>query len=322
MAKAISKFKTSGPLHKRVLIADTNNGKFFDLIQSLSQAGIETLFTNDRTTLVPSALDFQPDLIIVNLFIGSGTSLPQIRELSTSLERYGTKIVVLTSHQSKDNLAECVKAGADDFIIEPFDTRQILQRVKYQLQEREAYSPDDLRAEPTQVPAGFQLVYDCLRILAEIKETGRAVYEVLKRVSELSQSPRVNLIMADITSNKGIVMGASDDPDLNSLEVDLEKYPETREVLLRGSIVYVKDIMSNPLTRDIRANVKDINITSLLVFPIRHRQETLGTLNIRLGAEGLAVSDKHLKTFYMVALMLAPKMATRKLLKRIGQDTK
>ena len=322
MAKANPASKTSGPIRKRVLIADSNNGKFFDVIQALSEAGVETLFTNDRLSLVDTAMEYQPDLVLVNLFIGPGTTLPQIREMKQNLERQGTKIVVLTSHQSKENLAECIRAGASDFIIEPFDARQVLQRVRYQLQEREAYSPEDLRAEPTQVLAGFQLVYDCLRITTEIKETNRAVYECLKRVAELSKSPRVNLIMADITAPKGVVIAASDDPNIQELEVDMEKYPEAREVILKGSIVYVKDITANPLTKDIAKNVKDIEITSLLVFPVRHRQETLGTLSIRLGREGLAVSDKHLKTFYMIALILAPKMATRKLLKKVSQDSK
>jgi GAF domain-containing protein len=101
------------------------------------------------------------------------------------------------------------------------------------------------------------------------------------------------------------------------LQVDLEKYPEVREVILRGSIVYIKDITSNPLTKEIKAQVKSIEINSLLVFPVRHRGETIGVLSIRLGKEGLAVSDKHLKAFYMLTLALAPKAAARKLLKKI-----
>ena len=104
--------------------------------------------------------------------------------------------------------------------------------------------------------------------------------------------------------------------------VSLEKYPEVREVLLNGNIVYIKDIAANPLTKDISRQVKSIEITSILVFPIRHRAETIGTLNIRLGKDGLTVSDKHLKTFYMIALALSSKVAARRLLKRIhGEST-
>ena len=313
--KNVAEIPKRTPLsNKRVMIVDNNKSRYAELSVALQAADIEILHCDDRGSAVSNALQFQPDIVIINLFLNSGNTLSIIRELKGGLERQGTKIIVVTSHQSKDNIAECIKAGASDFVLEPFDPRLVLQRIKYQLQEREAYSPDDLRSEPTQVLAGFQLVYDTLRILSEIRETNRAIFEVLKRVAELSMSPRVNLVLADIATNSAQVIATSDDPSMENRDVDLEKYPEVREVTLKGSIVYVKDIMTNPLTKDIKASVKTIDIQSLLVFPVRHRQETLGTLSIRLGKEGLAVSDKHLKTFYMIALCIAPKVATRKLL--------
>lgn len=193
----------------------------------------------------------------------------------------------------------------------------MLQRIRYQLQERDSYSPEDLRGEPTQVLAGFQLVYDCLRILAEVKDGHIAIHECLKKVAELSNSTRVNIVLGEIESGQAIISASSDDPKIENLNVDLEKYPEVREVLLNGSIIYIRDITANPLTKDIKQNVKTIQITSLLVFPIRYRKETLGTLNVRLGADAIDVSDKHLKTFYMVALSLASKVAAKKLLKKL-----
>jgi DNA-binding response OmpR family regulator len=302
---------------RRVMICDNNKLKFTEVITALQEADIEVVLLDDKPKIVSTAAQFQPDIILINLFMSSSNTLTLMKEVKGVTERQGTKIIVLTAHQSKDNIMECIKAGANDFVVEPFNPRQLLQRIKYQLQDREAYSPDDLRSEPTQVLAGFQLVYDCLRILAEVKETNRCIFEVLKRVSELSQSPRVNLILADVTQNSAIVIATSDDPKIDNLEVDLEKYPEVREVVLKGSIVYIKDITQNPLTKDIKSQLKTIDITSLLVFPIRHRQETLGTLAIRLGKDSMAVSDKHLKTFYMIALCIAPKVAARKLLKKM-----
>jgi len=303
---------------RRIMICDNNASKYFDLIKALEEAEIETLHVGDKLKIVTSAMQFQPDLILINLFMSSSNTLSTMRELKGALERQGTKIIVVTSHKSKENITECIKSGASDFIVEPFDSRQILQRVKYQLQDREAYSPEDLRAEPTQVLAGFQLVYDCLRILSEVKEHHKSIFETIKRVGELCLATRVNVVLADIQANNGVVIASSDDESLNKLSVDLEKYPEVREVCLKGCIVYIKDVTANPLTKDIQKNVKTISINSLLVFPIRHRGETLGTLSIRIGKEGLAVSDKHLKTFYMIALCLAPKVAARRLIAKMN----
>ncbi len=302
---------------RRILICDHNKQKFADFVKALAEADIEVKQVDDRNTVLQTALDYQPDLILINLFLNSAHTLGLIREVKTATERQGTKIIVLTSQNSRENIMECIKSGASDFIIEPFDSRQLLQRVKYQLQDREAYSPDDLKAEPTQVLAGFQLLYDCLRILSEVRETHKSVFEVLKRLADISKSPRVNLILADVNTNLASVIASSDDESMSDKIVDLEKYPEVREVVLKNTIVYIKDITQNPLTKDIKKNLKDIDITSLLVFPIRHRSETLGTLAVRLSKDGLEVSDKHLKSFYMIALCLAPKVAAKKLMKKM-----
>jgi len=305
-----------------IAIADPSKHRFADLAKLLKESSFRLEFIETKSDYVDQIIKLKPELVIMNLFMNNASTLPAVKEIKTALERVNTKVLVLTGHQSINNIRESIKAGADDFILEPFDSRLVLQRIRYQLQEREVYSPDDLNAESTQVLAGFTLVYEVLRTLSEVKDHDRSIFEVLKRVADLARSSRVNVMEADLESNNGFVTSSSDDPDLKDLPVDIEKYPEVREVLLNGNIVYIKDITQNPLTKDIKAQVKSISINSILVFPVRHRSETLGSLNIRLGEQSdLEVTDKHLKTFYMVALALAPKLAARKLLKRVRAKT-
>jgi len=307
-------------LQRRILIADDQRNRFAEITQVLNENNFDVTHCVDRKKCLETAIQYQPDLIIINLLYGGGGAVPLIRELKTHLSRQGTKILVLTKHKNKENIVECIKAGASDFVAEPFEPRFLLQRIRYQLQEREYYSPNDLQAEPTQVLAGFQLVYECLRIMAEVKDTHRAIYECLKRISDISRSTRVNIILADLETDEGTVIATSDDETMNDKAVDLERYPEVREVLMNGSIVFVKDITSNPLTNKIKDRVRDIEIDSLLVFPVRHRGETIGTLSVRLNKEGLDVSDKHLKTFYMLAIAMGAKVAARRLLKKLKKN--
>lgn len=319
MSQTVPAAKATIPL--RVMIVDANKSRYSEVVKALEEGSVEVLHHNERATVLEKAVRFKPDLVVMNLFLDNSSNIPLVREMKTLFEKQGLKILIVTGHRSKDNIVECMKAGASDFVIEPFDSRLLLQRIRYQLQDRTAYSPDELKAEPTQVQAGFQLLYDSLRILAEVKDAQRAIYEVLKLVAELAQATRVNVVLADIETEECTVVASSDDANLANLDVDLEKYPEVREVTLNGTIVYIKDVTQNPLTRNIANTVKSIKITSLLVFPIRHRAETLGTLTIRLGTEeSLQVSDKHLKLFYMVALGLAPKLAGRRLLKRMQKN--
>jgi DNA-binding response OmpR family regulator len=306
-----------------IAIVDPSRPRFLELSKLLTESSFRLEFIDTKANYVQKVVELKPELVIMNLFMNNSSTLPAVRQIKEALARLNTKVIVITGHQSINNLRESIKAGADDFILEPFDSRLVLQRIRYQLQEREVYSPDDLNAESTQVLAGFTLVYEILKTLSEVKDHHRSVFDSLRKVADLARSPRVNVMEGDLETNRGAVLSSSDDPDLTELPVDLEKYPEVREVLLNGNIVYIKDITNNPLTKDVKAAVKSISINSILVFPIRHRNETLGSLNIRLGDQSnLDVTDKHLKTFYMVALALGPKIAERKLLKKASLQAK
>ncbi len=305
----------------RVLILDASRNRFMGLIKVLeeSQISVEHIPPNEDN-LVERAASMKPHIILINLFLNGKSTLSTVRELKAALKARGTRIIVMTAHNSINNIRESVKAGADDFVLEPIDPKLMLQRIRYQLQDREFFDPEELskpvQAQETSViQEGFQLIYDSLRVLSEVRDHHEALTTVLEQVAKLASSNRVNLIEGDLETNAGLVAASSDDPKLKDLKIDLEKYPEVREVLLNSNIVYIKDISQNPLTKGIQEQVKSIKITSLLVFPIRHRSQTLGSLNVRLAGETTA-SDRYLKTFYMVALALGPKLAARKLLRR------
>ncbi len=308
------------PEENRILIIDNNKSRFLEMIKELQTNGVAVEHISDRSVALQVASNLRPHIVLMNLFLNSSSTISLIREMRSSYPQM--RIIVITAHYSKSNIQECVKAGANDFILEPFDMKMMLQRIRYQLQERLAYQPDDLKDnEPSDLLSGFQLVYDCLRIISEVKDAHPAIHECLKKISTLSQASRVNVVLGDIESNSACILASSDDPTLENLVVDLEKYPEVREVILNGSIIYIKDITANPLTKDIKAQVKSIEITSLLVLPIRHRQETIGTLNIRIGKAGPSITDKHLRTFYMAALSLSAKVAAKKMLKKLEKGT-
>ena len=308
-------------VHKlRILIADANRSRFSELVSGLNASGIEVTQVTEKSDIMPLATNLRPDLILINLFMNASNTLTTIRELRQLLAQDDTKIIVLTSHYSKANILECVKSGASDFILDPFQTSLVLNRIRYQLQDRKRYSPENIETNSEQLTAGFQLIYDCLKINTEIKDVHQALHQCLKKVAEFSHARRVNLFTGDLESNQGTILATSDDIAMENRGVDLEKYPEVREVLLNDSIVYVKDVTQNPLTKGIKEAVKSIEIDSIVVLPIRHRQETIGTLNVRPGKEeGFEVTDKYLKTFYMVALSLSSKVAAKKLLKKFNK---
>lgn len=313
----------------KVVIVDSSKPRFQSLLELMSAQNLNVQFLPAaKEDEVQAIADLTPDIVLINLFVEGKSTLSAIRALKAKCET--VKVIVLTAHNSINNIRETVKAGADDFVVEPLDPNIMMDRIRYQLQEKELFNPENLEESETSssesdinpafenLQSSFQLVYDCLRILSEVPQHHKALTKVLKDVGRSAHSPRVNLIEGELETSKGLVAASSDDDNLQDLDISLEKYPEVREVLLNSSIIYIRDITQNPLTADIQENVKSIKIASMLVIPIRHRSHTLGALSIRLsGEEGSReFSERQLKTYFMVALALGPKLAARKLLRK------
>lgn len=324
---------SSGIASWTIVIVDASKNRFSPLMKSMEDAKLKAEYISPNAPhYIERTLDLKPDIVMINLFLNGKSTLADIKELKKGLPGgpREPKIIVMSAHNSINNIREAVKAGADDFVLEPINPAIMIQRLRYQLQDREFFKTEDFKnplpkaetpEDVSNAENNFQLLYDALRILSEITAPQEALSSVLVKVADLAKSNRVNLIEGDLESNEGFVAASSDDPNLSYLKIDLEKYPEVREVLLNGNIIYIKDVTQNPLTQDIQNQVKSIKITSLLVFPIRHRSLTLGSLNIRLAGE-LKITQRNLKTFYMIALALGPKLAARKLLRKhsLGQS--
>ncbi len=300
---------------RRILFIDQSKQKYKDTVGQLEIAGFDCHYVDDLNNIVFEIQQRKPDVVVMNLIVQGTSMIPKIREIVQNHGKNNIKIIIVTALRSKENITECIRAGASDFIVEPFETPFLLERIKYQLQEKESFSDESFEKQSGDIVQGFQLIYDCLRVLSEQADGHIALHECAKRTAVLAKSPRANIIVGDLESNVGHVIAGSDDAQLKNKKIDLEKYQEVRGVLLNSNIVYIKDVSANPLTKNIQENVKTIQIQSLILFPIRHRQECIGALVVRMDQNSSKeVAEKHMRTFFSIALALAPKVAAQRML--------
>lgn len=303
---------------RRILIVHSDPTRFGALGNLLLKARVEmrhVLPTNDAFVVAEA---WMPDVVVLGADLGPRRSvLGYLRRFKSIFERSSTKFIVTGKNVSKELLESLVAAGMDDFVLDPFQARLLMLRLRYQMQERESFSPEDLQTEPTQIAAGFDLVYGCQAILADTIKMEKGLLQVAQKVAELSLSTRVNVFgVSEAFAADARILASSDGRGVKPGRVKLENYPEVRESLLTGNILFIKDVARNPLTEGVKRRVRSIEIDSILVFPLRAQGMIWGTLNIRLKSrEGYQVSKRHIKTFYMVALALGSRMAQRDLFK-------
>jgi DNA-binding response OmpR family regulator len=117
----------------RVLVVE-DDGEIADVLRrSLRQEGHEVRTAADSEAALTEARDFVPDVVILDL------GLPKLDgvEVCKRLREQGdVPILILTARSDTEDRVEGLDAGADDYLVKPFERRELLARIRALLRRR------------------------------------------------------------------------------------------------------------------------------------------------------------------------------------------
>ena len=73
------------------------------------------------------AVSFQPDVMLLDLGLPDADGLELLRELR---QRYGLPVIVVSARTEESEKVAALDCGADDYITKPFNSREVVARVK------------------------------------------------------------------------------------------------------------------------------------------------------------------------------------------------
>ena len=168
-----------------------------------------------------------------------------------------------------------------------------------------------------------------LEILLEITKSVSStldIKEVLRiivaKVAGYIQADRCSIILTDSEQKQGYVVASQDAPDLDRLQIDLEKYPEIYKALDSKQVVVVNDITIDPLMIGVRDLLNQINIKSLLVIPIAYQEEIIGTLFLKVRRKTHEFTPEEIKFCQVVANTSANALKNAQLYEQIRLQAK
>ena len=85
--------------------------------------------------VVPAVREVMPVLVLMDVHTGRGDTLGVVREMRADATLDG---VVLVMTSGMDRSAECLAAGANDFILKPFSPTDLLARIADLIDARDA----------------------------------------------------------------------------------------------------------------------------------------------------------------------------------------
>lgn len=140
-----------------VLIIEDDEGIASLLKNSLEAEGYEVRIARDGVLGLASALSHRNDLIILDLRLPGAHGLEVCRQLRARGDT--TPILMLSGLDTPEDRIEGLKAGADDYLIKPFSSGELIARVNAQVRRDR-----DFRAKRTAADGALQFDADTRRL--------------------------------------------------------------------------------------------------------------------------------------------------------------
>lgn len=112
----------------RILVVDDEASVRDALVRALGMEGYEARGVGDGATALTEVAQWQPEVVVLDVLMPFMDGLTTCRTLRGRGDR--TPILMLTARDAVADRIEGLDAGADDYLVKPFDLDELLARVR------------------------------------------------------------------------------------------------------------------------------------------------------------------------------------------------
>ena len=131
------------PMRGRVLVVDDDSALAEMLGIVLRGEGFEPTFVYDGDKALEIFRDTHPDLVLLDLMLPTVDGIDVCRQIRAES---GVPIVMLTAKTDTVDVVLGLESGADDYIVKPFKSKELIARVRARL--RRTDEPAPRRSDP------------------------------------------------------------------------------------------------------------------------------------------------------------------------------
>jgi two-component system cell cycle response regulator len=269
------------------------------LDEALAAEGYAVRTVSDGGALLSYAASGNPDLVVLDESMREMTALEAVKHLSHRAGCRDVPILLTSSQKQGQDAAAAIRAGAVDYIRKPFELSEVLARVAAHVERGRLVR--DARREAETRGIVLEVVRDVTASLSS-----EEIFDLLvRRISRLFQIRRCSMILVEEDGRRGTVVAAQDDPSINSLALDLARYPEIRQAVETGAPVLVKNLKRSALFEQIRPlweteNI-DIDIQSIVTIPFTFDKGRHGVFFLRSSQDEPALDEDSVRLTSAIA---------------------
>ncbi|MFL6139056.1 MAG: MtrAB system response regulator MtrA [Frankiaceae bacterium] len=139
----------------RVLVVDDDPALAEMLGIVLRGEGFEPCFVEDGDRALQAFRDTKPDLVLLDLMLPGTDGIDVCRQIRAES---GVPIVMLTAKTDTVDVVVGLESGADDYVMKPFKSKELVARMRARLRRREDPAPEQLAIGDLTIDVGGHAV--------------------------------------------------------------------------------------------------------------------------------------------------------------------
>lgn len=257
-----------------VLVVDDDAVSRHVLVAALGRAGLPSVALSSGIDALAWLETNTPSVVLLDLVMPPPDGYEILRVLRERPETKSVPAVVLTALDADEEIERAFAEGADDFLRKPFRPAELVARIRGQLRLRQYVDTIARREHDAKV------LLELTQVLASTLDLRDILHTVVRRIAEVTQVDRCSIVLVRDAGDVGYVVASNDDQQVRDLPLDLDKYPEIRQVMKKGEPLIVSDATTHPLFEVLRPDSSP-SYASLAIVPILHEERPMGVLFLR-----------------------------------------
>ncbi|NOY52088.1 MAG: response regulator [Deltaproteobacteria bacterium] len=258
--------------YTRILVIDSDTRARSRIREIMSAYPYSLEEASDGVEGLQKLIRFQPDLVLAATELPRMDGLHLCRQLRMIPSMQEIPLILMAAEQKDLCTLEGLQSGADDLIAKPVERLDLLARVERQLELWERFARLSSERE------GLYLIQEMIHSLYAKETVHDMLFTLVLNVAEIMGVDRCSFVRVYEDRKTGIVEASSDNPALQHLKIDLQRYPEMIEVLNSREMLVIPDVGTEPIMVFVRRYLKETPYRSLVLVPVLAEDESVGTL--------------------------------------------
>ncbi|MCA2992930.1 diguanylate cyclase [Gemmatimonas sp.] len=277
----------------RILVADDDEAVLESVAWLLQENGYDVVPANGGVSCIEQLEKRAPDLILLDILMPDADGCQLLERIKGDERWRDLPVLMLSAQPPEDASVKSLGLGAADFIRKPYRPKELLARVQAQLRMGALLRSTRaalLRTEEQLVRA--QQDADSRRKLVDIlhEVTGdlsvsELFHLLVRRAARALGVSHCSVVLARPGEPQATVVAAFENPGLQHLPVQLERYPELKAALDSGQPVLVEDLDTHPLYEGVRhvwgIEGLEVPIRSVIALPFSIDRGQYGVFLVR-----------------------------------------